>query len=450
MMDVSSNDVSPIPGTLALEARRELRFAALVLIGGLVLRLIWLQMVHGSLNGFLSAAEAEQVARAFAESGTLADAYFSGQGPTAHLLPVSPAIAGAILWLFGPGSWAANIALLVWSLAQVGLAYWLLWTLFRELDADPRVARWGLAILCLVPAFAPQEVVDFRYWEGGLALALAAANLLMMVRLGRDANPGWRKILLASFLAAFAIFVSPPVGLATGLCWLVMSVRCLPLARTLQLASVGAIMLSLMIGPWMIRNDRALGEPIAFRSNFGLELAVANHEGALGPGAPEYVFSDRMKAIHPAASEAKRALILQPGGEVRYARQTGEEASRWIRNNPISFAKLYFRHLSEFVFPRAWQMYFSGWEGMREGRAWAMTIVNALGLIGLLIALLLRRPGYGLITIYVAAIVLPYAIFQPMPRYIYLVTAMLSFPAVFALVSGAKALSSAMQRNRPL
>lgn len=427
--------------------RDERRFLALLLLTGLALRLIWFVHALGPLDNGFDAAEASRVALAVAEGHGIADAYYPGYGPTAHLMPVSSAIAGLILWLFGPGSAAANLALLAWCLAQVAAAYILLHALFQSLGAPVVVRRWGFALLCLLTPFALQETIDFRYWEGAAALCLAVANLLLISRFDVSGDLSRRDMIGVSVLFAITFFVCPPAGVAAGACWAVFALRRLSLVRCAQLALLTGAALALVIAPWAVRNDRVLGEPILLRSNFGLEFALANHAKALSDRAPELVLQDRLAEIHPYEASVTLPHRVRPGGEAAYARVLGDQTWRWVAANPGGFAILCVRHISEFFFPRPWQMYFTGWPGMRAPRAIAISLVNLLGLIGLGIGLYRRRRGYAMLATYIAAISLPYALFQPTARYIYLAYAVLAFLAVDALVACVGALKGMSRRQ---
>lgn len=421
--------------------RQDRRFICLVLLGGMMLRLIWLMRVNGPITGFYGMGEATNVAFALAEGRGVADAYRTGYGPTAHLLPVSPALAAVPIRLLGVGASSA-LVLLAWSLAQTGAAWLLLRTLFRRLSSDPLVTRWGLALLCLVPPFISQEVLDFRFWEGAGALCLAAGNLLLILRYSQDGAFGPRRMIFAAFLSAFTFFYCPPVGLAVDACWGWFAVTRLPFAHWVRFAAMAALALALMLAPWAYRNARVMGEPVLIRSNFGLEFALANHPAALSDKAPENVFADRLIEIHPNVKLGKGLAALHAaGGEIPYFRQLGDRAWQWAASHPSDFARLTLRHLREFFFPRPWQMYFTGWEGMREARAWTISLVNLLGLIGLAIGLYRRRHGYALLAIYIGVVALPYALLQPMSRYIYLVYGVLAFLAVEALVTGGRYLT---------
>jgi hypothetical protein len=170
------------------------------------------------------------------------------------------------------------------------------------------------------------------------------------------------------------------------------------------------------------------------RSNLGIELALANHPAAVSGEAPEYVFNDRVRAIHPAVNAAARAAI-RANGEAAYSRALVDETRAWIYANPLAFARLWARHVSEIFAPRPWQMYFTGWEGARAARAGTITVVQLIGLVGLATALLARRAHYWIPAVYIGIVALFFGFFQPMPRYVFIVYPFLCFPAVEAIAA---------------
>ncbi|AQR72502.1 hypothetical protein [Sphingomonas sp. LM7] len=415
-------------------ASEERRFLLLALIAGLAIRLAWLHAVHGSITGFVGAGEATRAALALVRTGSFADAFYQGYGPTAHLLPVNPTIAAALMWLFGIDTPAANLALLAWSLVQVFGAILLLRCVFVRLGADPLTVRWGTALLLLVTPFVSQEVVDFRYWEGAMAVCLMCLNLLLLLRVAERGGITARTILIVAILGAATFFVSPPVGIAAYACWGIYALRRLTLARIAMLAAASGTALAVLLAPWALRNAEALGTPVLLRSNFGLEFALANHPAALSDAPREQVFADRLLEIHPYHSPAARAALREAGGEVPYARALGARTWSWIADNPTGFARLWLRHLGEFFFPRSWQMYFTGWEDMRDARAITISLIHLLGLAGLAFGIWRRRAGYGMLALTVGLVALPYALVQPVPRYSWLVHGVLAFLAVEAVL----------------
>jgi hypothetical protein len=405
-------------------------FLVIMLLIGLALRLFWLFEVGGSLARTYGSAEASRVALAIAQGRGIADAYYPGYGPTAHMMPVSPAIAGFFLWLLGPQTAASNIALLGWCLAQVGVGILLLRLLFRSLGADRVTCRWGVALLALGMPFVTQETIDFRYWDGAAALCLAAANLLLISRAERQPPREWAQLAGIAALAAVTLFVSPPVGLASGLCWAIFALRTLDFRRCMRLGALTAAALVLVFTPWAVRNARTFGEPVLMRSNFGLELAIANHPRALSGEPAEVVHVRRLAEIHPYQPSGAGPHLIGPGGEVAYSHALAARTWQWIAANPASFAILYGRHLREFFFPDAWEMYFSGWPAMAGARTNLMSIVDLLGLLGLGAGLYRRRRSYWILAVFVGGLSLPYGLFEPTTSHMYPAYGLFAFLAV--------------------
>lgn len=429
----------PVPGNEMTEIPKPRGGNGLViaLAGGIALRLIWLWAARG-ITSFVEAGEATRVALSLGAGTGFSDAYFPGQGPTAHLMPVMVWIAGGIFGLFGPESPIGNSLLLVWALAQTFASYFLLRMLFAKLGADTRALRLGFAALCLVPVFVAQETIDFRYWEGALALCLATGNLLLLLHLQDKPAPTRRDLLWVAGLSAITFFVSPAAGLAVDGCWALFAIRRLAARDVVLLALLGLGALALLITPWAMRNHDRLGTTILLRSNFGLELAIGNYPGALStPPSAEALFS-RLNAIHPYHSTSAAQALRAAGGEVAYAKGLGARTERWIAENPAQFAGLCLRHYAQFFFPQPWQMMFTEWFQFPRTRSALFCAIDLLGLIGLIVGLVQRRKGYAMLAVYIALASLPYALVQPVPRYTYLVFGMLVFLAAQIVVDGAR------------
>lgn len=412
----------------------ETGFLLCLILGFAATRLLWLVLIHGGIDGLIDAGEATRVALSIARSGVIGDAYAFDQGPTAHLLPLNPLLAGGLLWLFGPFSAAGSLVLLGLSLGQVLAGYLLIRLVFLRMGADPLAVRWGSALLLLAPPFVPQETVDFRYWEGASALCLVAANMLAILSIGERGHLRRRDLTAIPALFALTFFVSPPAGLAVGGCWAVVALRCLPPRSSMALAGATMVALVLVITPWALRNLQVLGEPILLRSNFGIEFALANHPAAVSGAAPEYVFNDRLQAIHPSVNAAARRFV-QANGEAAYSRMLAAETLAWIQANPMDFARLWARHAGEVIAPRAWQMYFSGWEGARSARAVTIAAVQLIGLLGLGLALWARRPHFWIPAVYLAIFTAFFAFFQPMARYGFVIYPVFCFLAAEAVIA---------------
>ena len=423
------------------------RQLALILLLSLAIRIVWM-IFGGATWQSLDVGEATHTALSFARDGRIADGFFPGQGPTAHMLPTMIVIAGTILRLFGPDSPLANLMLAAWALAQSFAAFLLIRTLFARIGTDRAALSAGLAILCLVPVLIAQETCDFRFWEGALALCLATCNLLLLERFDRQGFASRRGIALVACLSAITFFVSPPAGLAIDLCWATYALRKLPPRTTLAFAMGSALALALVIAPWTIRNQRVMGEPIALRSNFWLEAAIANHSAALSDAPRRAVWSQRMRTVHPFGGPEGATAFRAAGGELAYGRLLGRETRAWIRAHPADFIRLSLRHYRQFYIPDRWQFGLTKWARPVGLRALLIQAVGVFGIAGLLWGLVQRRRFYGYIAIYVAAAGLPYALVQPIPRYSYLVYGILAFLAAQLLTDVAKVVATGLARRR--
>ena len=418
----------------------------LLIAVGVGLRILWLILVRAWTDP-IDLGEATNASLAFARQGTIADAYFPGQGPTAHLMPTAIVIAGTIERLFGPESAAANVALGLWALLQVVVGFVLTTALFRRLGADRATLLGGLGLLCLIPAHVASEAGDFRVWEGALAFDFAVANLLWMATLRARPTVKTRDLAIAAALAAAAFFINPPAGLAACAAWAIFALLRFSLGQTVRLTLFTGLAMALLIVPWALRNKAQLGETVLLRSNFGLELALGNYDGALDPVSPRKAGLARAAAVHQT-----RERFHAAGGEVAYSRKIGAEAMRWIAAHPADFARLSLRHYRQFYVPDTWLEDGTNWDGARRLRIRAFQLVGALGLAGLIVGLRRHGRDYLPLALYIAVAGLPYAVVQPLPRYSYIIYPLLAFLAVqliLGLRSGRVAEGSAQGRLRP-
>lgn len=374
--------------------------------------------------------EAARAALAYARTGTIADSFGDGQGPTAHLSPVMPVVAGSIHRLFGAGSPAAHYAQSALAAVLAMAAALLLNGLFAHAGTPRGWRRAGLVVLAVLPIsdlfdpVLPMELVSFRVWEGALAVALGIGGALWLQRL--DAAPSISRGAIAgmALLAAFTFFTSPPVGAALYLCCAIVLLR-LPVQRWPGAVLMATAALALFIVPWGLRNQRQLGEAVWLRSNFGLELALANHSAAIDPADPAAVMRGRLDAIHPFRSAANLARMQAAGGEVAYARALGVETRAWIAAHPADFLRLCARHLAEYFVPPAWQWRVVYPQLPADTQAAVHGGIAIAGLLGALAALLRQPQRYRLALIMLLVPALPYVITQPNLRYHYLLFGLL-------------------------
>jgi hypothetical protein len=165
----------------------------------------------------------------------------------------------------------------------------------------------------------------------------------------------------------------------------------------------------LVVSPWLVRNYLTFGELIFIKSNFGVELYVANYEGSTGlsAGLP----------LHPAANEHELARLRQMG-ELPYVSEKKGQALRFIAVHPATFAWLSLKRVLYFWTgtPQLMQIFrLSG--RFVTVRYVVFTSVSVLAFLGLLLAVHKRIPAVPLFAIPLIVLPLVYYVTHPTPRY---------------------------------
>ena len=270
--------------------------------------------------------ELQAVAVSLAEGRGFSDPYMIPTGPTAHLPPIPPAIAGLtyrvlgptltagrVVWLFHSAVYAAVWSMLPWVAIQVGLG-------------------GGAGILAgLVGGVIPR-------WPGHAEGLMALATILLMLaflRRWRGGGGSRAGSLLLGIASGVAFHVQPALLLVV-LGWMGFELWWTKGRRKWVHSGLMATGIVLACLPWAWRNYRTFDAAFFVRSNLGLELRMGNHDGA---AAAMDVMDAREEFLHPRTHEAEARKVREMG-EVAYMRQAGREATGWIRNNPGTFVRL--------------------------------------------------------------------------------------------------------------
>ncbi|MDX7952401.1 hypothetical protein P7D22_14615 [Lichenihabitans sp. Uapishka_5] len=391
---------------------------------GSVPRLVWAIRQIG-IPG-LNLGEAHNGAVGLALNGMISSVYrppntvYPPDGlPTAHLLPIPVSIAAGVYHLFGIDTPAATVVLTLLAVAVTMAGYVLFFYAFAALGMSRGARLTALFALCLIPLNIHLETEDFRFWEGGYAVMVAAALLLTLVTLHGRVAITWTEIFGLVLLNALLFFISPQLGVAGYVCLGLLALRRIPPRRWFGTGALAAIALGIFIVPWTIRNEALLGKPILLRSNLGLELALAFHPAAV-EGDGRTTFEQRYTDIHPNVTDKAYAKMRAAGGEDPYAEQLGQTAKAWMNSHPQDVVRLGMRHLIEYAFPPSWVLQIFSSDPLRpRDYFWlAMTwFYSFAGLAGCVYAVLRldSRYQYGVILLVVSA--LPFALVQPVTRY---------------------------------
>lgn len=391
--------------------------AAALLACAFAWRILWLS--RQSPDEFHLLGEATNVARSLAVQHRVADAFGPGTGLTAHINPVVPWIGSAVYSVTGVDSAASQWILSGLSiLLCVGAA--LVYLAVAAVIGMPRWSRLTfLGLFALLPLYPKIETIEFRLWEGGLAVLLSAALLLLIVRSDRDGVLSTLRMLAAGVVAALLFFISPPLGIAgyAAACLLLIErgrLRDFAKAGIIAAAAGAAI-----IGPWTYRNWTVFHHVIPLRSNFGLEFALGTYPGAVTATGEAQTRHQRFNALHPLAQPDAVKFLREHGGEVAYSDQLGRSTWAWVGAHPLDFAKIATRHLVEFYLPPS-----DFWAGgsrstiIKQAVIWAISLV---GLLGAVMAFAFWRDGSRYVALNALVPSLPYALVQPNLRYHYIV-----------------------------
>jgi hypothetical protein len=410
--------------------RHERAAFLLLLLVGLVARMIWVSQ-DGRLAPAIS--ETQQVAECFARTGALCDAYFRGQGPTAHVNPVLPVMAGLVYRVFGVGSPATEMVLTGFSLTFLSATLLASYLAFRRLSVPVEWRLAALATALLLPMNFKWETVSMRLFEGGISAALLAASLLLVLRL--DARPELRPrdYLLPAVLVGFLALINPPAALGAYGALGILTLKRAPVRRWLGVTLVMTVGLAIFIAPWGLRNEQVFGRLILARSNYPLEHALGFHQAAVSPDDPAAVFRARARAIHPYSNEPVSAARDEVAriGEIAYMDRLAAETKIWERTHRLDTVRLAARHLGEFWLPPTWSYRIFNDDSPLVVTRQVFTWATVFAAFAALAWRLVQSPlGPGL---YLACVLiipsLPYALVQPIQRYRYLVVVLILFLA---------------------
>jgi len=266
------------------------------------------------------------------ETGEYADPYVLPTGPTAHLPPLYPYLLSLVYRLLGFSWIAGYVKMLLIVLASSLLVALLPW--FSDRFGLGRQAGFiaGLA-----------EVWIVSWPEHGEYLTGLVLGLLLVAFLHRWTADrlSWQ----ASFLLGLGIGVS--FHLQPALLTVVLGCLAFELwwsQRRQARAYLGVLVLAVVLAclPWAWRNYQAFSAIFFIRSNFGLELRMGNHPGALATFEEMDVAGEY---IHPRLllGEARKVQEL---GEFEYMRKAQSEAVAWIVSHPAEFFWLTWRRIA--------------------------------------------------------------------------------------------------------
>jgi 4-amino-4-deoxy-L-arabinose transferase-like glycosyltransferase len=344
--------------------------------------------------------EMGRIGRSLAEGRGFSNPFNETTGPTAWEPPLYPFLIAAVFRVFGVYSRTSAILLLTINSIFSALTCVPIFLIAKRCFSE-KVAVWSSWTWALLPSviFWCTRWV----WETSLAALLLA--LIFWLTLTLEEKDGLKPWLQFGLLWAVAALTNTTLlsFLPVSGLW-VWYHRAKLDKRSLEGVLVATFIFVACITPWLIRNDRVLGQPVFIRSNFGAELRLGN-----GPGAD----GTWMDYLHPTKNvyEMRRYEEL---GELAYVAERKREAMAYIREDYARFAGLSLRR------------FFYYWGGVPKApespvvaffRKFLFAASSVLAFWGLGRALRKHKPGAWLFFWLIFSYPLVYYFLFPHPRY---------------------------------
>jgi 4-amino-4-deoxy-L-arabinose transferase-like glycosyltransferase len=169
-----------------------------------------------------------------------------------------------------------------------------------------------------------EAAVSVRLWESSLSALFLATALLLLPQVAESLR--WPRWVIFGGLGGVAALTNTTLLSLFPFFWLWLWLACRRRGRSpgkLLLSSIAVCILTLL--PWTIRNYETFHRLIPMRDNFGLELWIGNHEGAM----QVHQFPHDFPLIDP--TEHNRL------GELSFMEAKRQAGLQFIGQHPVEF-----------------------------------------------------------------------------------------------------------------
>jgi hypothetical protein len=304
---------------------------------------VWL-ITHWSVYGNV---EADHFAFGI-ENGSIANSLYYGAGfsspfryatgPTAWITPGYPCLIVLAFKIFGPYSLGAWNFILFLNSAFAAATCIPIFKMGNALGSY-RSGLWaGWIWAAGLPYFAYSI---WWVWDVAITAFLVIYLLWLAIELARE--PSLTRWSWFAVLWGLGLLTNPAI-LAVGpvlLLWPLWkaSKAGLPWRRPL---AVFVLIVTIFIGPWLVRNYMVFGQPVFLRGNFWFEFWLGNSPLKLG-------FEEAWK--HPTVNREEMEEYARLG-EIQYVKSKRDAALAWVKSDPAGFVEL--------TGKRVWQYWMGG------------------------------------------------------------------------------------------
>jgi 4-amino-4-deoxy-L-arabinose transferase-like glycosyltransferase len=194
--------------------------------------------------------------------------------PTASFPPLFPTFLGAVQWLGVSSITGLRLAGLVPAVVTIVLTG----LLARRLLGDDRVALLAAAIVAVSPLVI---ATDGSLMSETLTVPITLVVLLLLHRLRREPRPS--NVILIGVVAGLGALARVDVALVALVgAAIVLAVAGVRTTRAVAAAAAVALVMGLVVAPWVVRNERQLGTATVATASVATALAGANCDPSYG------------------------------------------------------------------------------------------------------------------------------------------------------------------------
>jgi hypothetical protein len=385
-------------------------------------------VVHDRAYERTDKAEMERAAMSLARDGAIADVYWPGSGPTAHVSPLYAILLSIPYRIWGWDTVAGRIGQEMLAILATTIGICILPIVAEKIGLPRRVGWISAALLAILPHNLWIESTGT--WEQPYAALVLLGALVLFCRLRRESWAYWPPILETGVLTGAAALLSP--ALLPAIILMIVVEWVFEPGRRTRVATASLVILALaavILSPWVVRNQRVLGGFVPLRSNFGLELSLGNNPKADGMTFPATTSGpeDLAHNGHPFADLDEQARLAAVG-ELPYMKAKMTAALDWIQHNPTRAAALVVARFRHFWFPST-ALWAEG-STMRGLKSVIMSVIGIAALLGLIRLLVVRQDQSWLIAAAMLGPSLIYMITHVDVRYRYPISGLSTLVAV--------------------